>query len=98
MTNEQKAAEGNQASQAQANANDRVQPEAPLAVRQVNEAFERSQQILGKMDEKLAQMNEAYARNILGGVTTQTQPVVKEETPKEYIKRIMREGYPKKAQ
>ena len=62
--------------------------------------IERAENASKKIDEKIKELGEAtkryedaYSRSLLAGKSMHTaQPVVKEETPKEYKERIMRGG------
>lgn len=87
---------GNQQAQATQNINDGLKPQIPEAVRMATEISQKLDGQIKALDERLAKLGEFSANKILGGASFAGEPTpqVIEETPKQYVERIMREGYP----
>lgn len=98
-TNEGQKIQTSPATQAQTNSPNGVQSQAAEFIRQANEAREGLVKEREAISSLVAELRDLKATMILGGVTTggANVPEPKSETPKEYVARVMREGYPDKA-
>lgn len=97
-SNEGQANAGTSTQKATSNINVGVQPQVPEAIRRAEEINSKLTENIRQLDERLGKLAEYTSNKILGGITSggsaPSQPV--EETPHQYMKRVMREGWPKK--
>ena len=96
MTENTNAKEGD--GHSQGDTNQGVQSETSSLIGKANEAAERLEKANKERTELLRREEELEARRRLGGQTSGNNvPVKKEETPSEYMKRVMSGGLNEKA-
>lgn len=76
------------------NSTDGDKPQTPTIIDEANKAAERLEQANKEREELIKREEAIEARRRLGGSVEVPKEEKRPETNKEYVERVMREGYP----